>query len=60
MQTLENTLRKSHDWAVDRMDTLQQQDNYDDAGAIMAEFSEWLNCEPEEDVDIFSLEYIGD
>jgi hypothetical protein len=40
MQTLENTLRQSHDWAIDRMDTLYEQKNYADVCAIKCEFSE--------------------
>jgi hypothetical protein len=59
MQTLENTLRQSHDWAIDRMDTLYEQENYADVCAIKCEFSEWLNPDIEEH-DVFSLEYIGD
>jgi len=59
METLEYTLRISHDWAVDRMHLLCQQKNIEDAHSIQAEFSEWLNPDiPEHDV--FSLEYIGD
>ena len=58
MVTLEQTLRKSHDWAIDRIHELS---NYDieAAHAIQSEFSEWLNPNIDEH-DIFSLEYIGD
>jgi hypothetical protein len=58
MVTLEQTLRKSHDWAVDRIHYLSEK-NIDDAYSIQSEFSEWLNPEIE-DHDIISLEYIGD
>lgn len=58
METLEKTLRQTHDWAVDRIHTLCE-NNVEDANAIQSEFSEWLNPEIE-DHDIFSLEYIGE
>ena len=58
MQTLESTLRLSHDWAVDRIHTLCEK-NIDDARAIQSEFCEWLDPEILEH-DIFSLEYIGE
>ena len=58
METLERTLRQTHDWAVDRIHTLCEE-NIEDAHAIQSEFSEWLNPDiPEHDV--FSLEYIGE
>jgi hypothetical protein len=58
MVTLEQTLRKSHDWAIDRIHELS---NYDieAAHAIQSEFSEWLNPDIP-DHDIYSLEYLGD
>lgn len=62
METLENTLRRSHDWAVDRIHFLCEQHDeheYQNAYAIQAEFSEWMDPDiPEHDV--FSLEYLGD
>jgi hypothetical protein len=58
METLEETLRSSHDWAIDRIHYLSERD-IDDAHSIQAEFSEWLNPDILEH-DIFSLEYIGD
>ena len=42
MVTLEQTLRQSHDWAVDRIHILCEK-NIEDAHAIQSEFSEWLN-----------------
>ena len=59
MITLEQTLRTSHDWAIDRIHILSDKKDYDDAHAIQSEFSEWLNPDIP-DHDIFSLEYIGD
>lgn len=58
METLEQTLKTSHDWAVDRIHYLSER-NIDNAYAIQCEFSEWLNPDIPEH-DIFSLEYIGD
>jgi hypothetical protein len=58
METLEQTLRSSHDWATDRIHYLSKK-NIDDAYAIQSEFSEWLNPNILEH-DIFSLEYLGD
>ena len=58
MATLVETLRLTHDWAIDRIHTLCDED-LEDAHAIQSEFSEWLNPEID-DHDVFSLEYIGD
>jgi hypothetical protein len=58
MVTLEQTLRTSHDWAIDRIHYLSEE-NIEDAHAIQSEFSEWLNPDIPEH-DIFSLEYIGE
>jgi hypothetical protein len=59
METLEKTLRTSHDWAVDRIHYLCEEKDYEDAQAIQSEFSEWLNPEIQEH-DIYSLAYIGE
>ena len=59
METLEQTLRTSHDWAVDRIHFLCEEKDYEDAHAIQSEFSEWLNPDISEH-DIFSLSYLGD
>jgi hypothetical protein len=59
METLEKTLKQSHDWAVDRIHTLCEEKNIEDAHAIQSEFSEWLNPDIPEH-DIFSLEFIGE
>jgi hypothetical protein len=58
MVTLEETLQTTHDWAVDRIHTLSEE-NLDNAHAIQSEFSEWLNPNIL-DHDIFSLEFIGE
>jgi hypothetical protein len=58
METLEQTLKTSHDWAVNRIHYLSKKD-VDNAYAIQSEFNEWLNPDIPEH-DIFSLEYIGD
>jgi hypothetical protein len=58
MVTLVETLKLTHDWAVDRIHTLCDED-LENAHAIQSEFSEWLNPDID-DHDVFSLEYIGD
>jgi len=58
MTTLEKTLRESHDWAIDRIHYLSEND-IDNAYAIQSEFSEWLNPDIP-DHDIYSLEYLGE
>ena len=58
MVTLEDTLRVTHDWAVDRIHTLCES-NLEDAYSIQCEFAEWLDPNTEEH-DVFSLEFIGD
>ena len=59
MTTLEQTLRTSHDWAVNRINILNKNLNNADAEAIRSEFNEWMDPNIE-DHDVFSLEYIGD
>jgi len=59
MTTLEQTLRTSHDWAVNRINILNKKNNNADAEAIHSEFNEWMNPDID-DHDVFSLEYIGD
>jgi hypothetical protein len=58
MVTLEETLQETHDWAVDRIHTLCEE-NLENAHAIQSEFREWLNPDIL-DHDIFSLEFIGE
>lgn len=59
MNTLIEILRINHDWAVDRMQDLCVEQNFEDSYSIQCEFREWLDPKIEEH-DIFSLEYIGD
>jgi len=59
MTTLEQTLRTSHDWAVNRINILNKKNNNADAEAIRSEFNEWMNPDID-DHDVFSLEYIGE
>ena len=59
MVTLEQTLRQSHDWAIDRIHVLAEISEYEDARAIQCEFSEWLDTNiPEHDV--YSLTFLGE
>ena len=65
METLENTLQVTHDWAVDRLHILCDLKTDDvlksveDAHAIQSEFAEWLDPNLE-DHEIYSLDYLGD
>tara|TARA_B100000902_G_C26507710_1_gene527032 strand:+ start:252 stop:446 length:195 start_codon:yes stop_codon:yes gene_type:complete len=58
METLEQTLRHTHDWTIERVEFLSKEDRHDDAFCIVQEFCEWLDPDAE-DHDIFSMEYIG-
>ena len=58
MVTLEQTLRDSHNWAIDRIHELSDID-IEAAYAIQSEFNEWLNPDIP-DHDIYSLEYLGE
>ena len=58
METLEKTLLKTHDWAIDRIHSLCEID-LEDAYSVQCEFAEWLDPNTEEH-DVFSLEFIGD
>ena len=51
MATLVETLKLTHDWAVDRIHTLCDED-LENAHAIQSEFSEWLNPDID-DHDVF-------
>tara|TARA_B100000686_G_scaffold223929_1_gene231133 strand:+ start:3037 stop:3240 length:204 start_codon:yes stop_codon:yes gene_type:complete len=62
METLEKTLRHSHDWAIDRITFLCDKEDceqLENAFAIEREFDEWLN-DLENEHNIFSLAYIGE
>ena len=68
MVTLESTLRKIHEWSIDRMHHYAPMNHpsselYDVVWkmhhAIHEEFAEWLDPN-KKDHDVISLEYIGD
>ena len=59
METLEKTLQQSHDWAIDRIHFLCENNDYENAQSIQSEFSEWMNPDISEH-DVFSLEFIGE
>ena len=62
METLEETLRFSRDWALKRMHVLSEGSDVNkvnDAMSIHREFNEWFDPKAE-DHNIFSLEYIGE
>ena len=65
METLEQTLSETHDYAIHRMNSLclKANDIKDaglvlDAESIRKEFEEWLDPDVD-DHDVFSMEYIG-
>ena len=66
METLQKTLRHTHDWALDRIELLSSRSIHDhdndlseDSNAIAQEFYEWVNPEID-DQEVISLEYIGE
>jgi hypothetical protein len=62
MTTLEDTLRHSHDWAVDRIHflcNLNEEEEYQNAYSVHKEFDEWLNPNIDEH-NVFSLQFLGD
>ena len=58
METLEQTLKNTHDWSRERIHVLDKKKKNDDAYALFLEFEEWYD-ENVDDHDIFSLAYIG-
>tara|TARA_A100000164_G_scaffold69134_1_gene57670 strand:+ start:84 stop:287 length:204 start_codon:yes stop_codon:yes gene_type:complete len=62
MDNFNQTLKISHDWALHRIQVLCETYDVESVGnacSIHSEFEEWF--EPErEDLDIFSLTYIGE
>ena len=62
METLEQPLKNTHDWAKMRIATLTHSANKEinalDEKCIREEFREWFDPDLE-DHDIFSMEYIG-
>ena len=63
METLEQTLKNTHDWARMRIATLTHSNNKEinalDEKCIREEFREWLDS-TNEDHEVYSLEYIGE
>ncbi len=59
MATLEQTLKQNHDWTLNRVRFLEENDRHNDAVCIVQEFSEWLDPR-KDDHEIFSLTYIGE
>ena len=75
METLEQTLKNTHDWSRERIHVhceggekeikrgldgmMKGKKMQDDAFALFSEFEEWYD-EDADDHDIFSLAYIGD
>ena len=65
MVTLEETLLKTHDGAIDRLHTLCDMksddvlESVENAHALRMEFEEWLDPELA-DHEVYSLEYLGE
>ena len=59
METLESTLKISHDWAQDRITHLTDSDNTEDAFALLQEFEEWFDPDIQEH-DIISMGVLTD
>ncbi len=60
MVTLKQTLRQSHDWAIDRMTLLcdkEDVEQVENAFSIEREFHEWLGTGID-DHEIYSLKYL--
>ena len=64
LDNLDKTLCEVHEWARMRITTLTHSGNKEinalDEKCIREEFREWLDCENDQEFDIFSLEYIGE
>ena len=62
MVTLEQTLRQTHDWAIEPITLLCDKGNHDqmeDAFALEKEFDDWIRTGVDNH-EIYSLEYIGE
>ena len=55
MVTLKQTLRRTREWSIDRMETLVP---IGDKHALYKEFEEWIDMDDPEH-DIYSLAYFG-
>ena len=56
MVTLKQTLLRTREWSIERMETVKP---IGDKDAIYKEFEEWIEMD-DPDHDIFSLEFIGE
>ena len=62
METFNNELRDTREWALDRIVELCNQGNFKDVmngDAIRQEFNEWIVVE-EDELDVLSMEYLDD
>ena len=56
MVTLKQTLLRTREWSIERMESVKP---IGDKDAIYKEFEEWIEMD-DPDHDIFSLEFIGE
>ena len=62
METFNNELKDTREWALDRIVELCNQGNFKDVmngDAIRQEFNEWIVLE-EDELDVLSMEYLDD
>lgn len=59
METLESTLKLSHDWAQKRITYLSETNNDRDAISLIREFEEWFDPDIEEH-DIISINFLSE
>ena len=57
MVTLKQTLLRTREWSIERMETVKP---IGDKDAIYKEFEEWIEMDDHLDHDIYSLAYIGE
>ena len=62
METFNDKLKDTREWALDRIDELCSRGDFEEVvngDAIRQEFNEWITIE-EEELDILSMEYLDD
>ena len=62
METFNNELKDTREWALDRIVELCNQGNFKDVmngDAIRQQFNEWIVVE-EDELDVLSMEYLDD
>ena len=62
METFNNELKDTREWALDRIVELCNQGNFKDVmngDAIRQEFNEWIVVD-EDELDVLSMEYLDD